>query len=163
MNKKLIIGCLFILILIIGALIFINETYKTDAEIPSINSHLQKGNENYNLAVKSLNNKSYNESIRYCNESYKEFILAKESANKALNKSIRYEYAVQKEYFENTVTEIDLKINSTIALFDGIKSVDSNPKLALSKFAESDKYMQNATKYSEQRIQIEKDNPEKFL
>ena len=163
MNKKLIISCLMIILFILLGLIYVNETYKADTEIQSINTHLQKGNDNYNKAVTSLNNRSYNDSITYCNESYKEYMLAKESANRALNKSIKINNPVQKEYFENTLLELDTKISSTVSMYEGISNANINPYLAASKFDESNKFMQNSTQYLQKRSQIENDYPDTFL
>lgn len=162
MNKKYILGCLIIILLLLSGLIVYNYISKPDTEVPFINSHLHNGNNEYNLAVESLNNRNYNDSLRHCNESYKEYKLARESAERALNKSIRNQNTLLGDYFTYTTYEIDLKMDSAVQLYNGLQLVKSNPNMAYMDFTRSNQLMSNATFYSQKRSQLEEQNPDTF-
>ena len=163
MNKKLIIGIILISLLIIGGFVFIDRLNKADSDVPNINSHIQNGNNEYNQAVAYLNSKNYNETIKHINESYKEYMLAKESTQEALNKSIRNNQSLQVEYFNYTLNELDCKINATVEMYNGLSYVQNNPSSALSSFSTSNKLMNNATEYSNKRSLLEQQYPDNFI
>ena len=163
MNKKLIIGIILLLLLIIAGYVIINENNKANGEIPNINSHMQNANKEYNQAVEYLNSKNYSMTVQHINESYKEYMLARESTESARNKSIRNNQSLQVEYFNYTLNEIDCKINATVEIYNGLDYVKSNPSKALSLFRNSEKNMANAKEYSDKRSLLEQQNPDKFL
>lgn len=163
MNKKLIIGIIIVLLMIIIAFVTVNEINKADTEVPSINSHIQKANDEYNQAVVYLNSKNYTLTIQHINESYKEYMLAKESTEKALSKSIKNNQSLQVQYFNYTINELDYKINATVEMYNGLNYVKSNPSKALSLFRNSEKNMENAKEYSDKRSLLEEQYPDKFL
>lgn len=163
MNKKLTIGIIFLLLLIIGGFVYINEINKADTDIPYINSHMQKANNEYNQAVKYLNSKNYSTTVEHVNKSYTEYMLAHESTQDALNKARKNEQNIQIEYFTNTLTELDYKINASVEMYNGLNYVNSNPSLALLYFSRSNQLMNNASQYSDKRTQLEQQYPDKFI
>lgn len=163
MNKKLIIGIIIILLIMILGIAYLNENNKANSEIPNINSHIQNGNNNYNQAVTYLNSKNYSQTIEKINESYKEYLLANNSNNVALSKAMANNQSIQVEYFNLTKNEIENKINASINMFNGLNYVNTNPSKALSLFENSDEYMDNAKEYSDKRKQLEEQYPDKFI
>jgi len=163
MNKKLIISILLLLLLIIIGFVYINEVNKADTEVPLINSHLQKGNDEYNEAVAYLNSKNYSSTIQHVNESYKEYLLAKENTEKALDKATKNNQSIQAEYFMLTLNELDYKINASVEMYSGLNYVKTNPSKALSIFKTSNEYMEKAKEYSYKRDQLEQQYPNNFL
>lgn len=163
MNKKLIIGIIAIILVIIAGYFYISEINKADAEIPNINSHLQKGNTEYNQAVTYLNSKNYTMTTQHINESYKEYMLAKEGTEDAMKKAHNNNQSLQVEYLNYTLSELDFKINSTVEMFNGLNYVESNPSLALQCFDNSNKLMDNATNSSNKRSLLEQQYPDKFI
>ncbi len=163
MNKKLIIGIISLLLILIIAFVCVNEINKADSEIPAINSHIQKANDEYNQAVVFLNSKNYTLTVQHINESYKEYIFAKENTEKAMQKSIKNNQPLQTEYFNYTINELDNKINATVEIYNGLNYVKNNPSKALSLFKNSKKYMENAKEYSNKRNLLEEQYPDKFI
>ena len=163
MNKKLIIGTILLLLVIIAGYVYITEMNKADTEIPNINSHLQNGNREYNQAVTYLNSKNYSLTTQHINESYKEYMLSKESTEDAIKKARNNNESIQVEYLNYTLSELDTKINATVEMFNGLNYVNSNPSLALSYFARSNKLMDNATQYSDKRRLLEEQYPDNFI
>ncbi|MBE6485714.1 MAG: hypothetical protein E7Z85_02590 [Methanosphaera stadtmanae] len=163
MNKKLIIGIIIILLIIIIGYVTINEFNKADTKVPYINSHIQKANDEYNQAVDFLNKKNYTNTIQHINESYKEYMLAKENTEEAMAKSIKTNQSLQVQYFNYTITELDYKINATVEMYNGLDYVKSNPSKALSLFRNSEKNMENAKEYSDKRSLLEEQYPDNFL
>lgn len=163
MNKKLIIGTISLLLIIIMAYVYVSEINKADSEIPYINSHIQKANDEYNQAVGYLNSKNYTLTIQHINESYKEYIFAKENTEHALNKSIKNNQPLQVQYFNYTIMELDYKINATVNIYNGLNYVKNNPSKALSLFRNSEKDMENAKEYSDKRSLLEEQYPDKFI
>lgn len=163
MNKKLIIGTITLLLIIIIAFVCVSEINKANIEVQSINSHLQKANDEYNQSVAFLNSKNYTLTTQHINESYKQYVLAKENTEEALQKSIRNNQPLQTEYFNYTIMELEYKINATIDLYNGLDYVKSNPSKALSLFRNSESNMENAREYSDKRILLEQQYPDKFI
>lgn len=163
MNKKLIIGILLFLILLIIGSVVLTDLNKADTEVPSINSHLQKANNEYNTAVEYLNVKNYTQATEHINLSYSEYMQAQSSSQKALNKATNNNKTVQIEYFKYTLTEIDYKINATVEMYNGLLTVNNSPSKALQYFENSNKYMRNATEYSDKRSLLEEQYPDIFI
>ncbi|RAP47496.1 MAG: hypothetical protein BZ135_02105 [Methanosphaera sp. rholeuAM6] len=163
MNKKLIIGSILVLLVIIAGYVYISEINKADTEIPYINSHMQNGNNEYNQAVTYLNSKNYTLTTQHINESYKEYMLANESTTDAINKARNNNQSLQVKYLNYTLSELDCKINATVEMFNGLNYVNSNPSLALQYFANSNKLMINATNCSDERKLLEEQYPDKFI
>ncbi len=163
MNKKLIIGTITLLLIIIIAFVCVSEINKANIEVQSINSHLQKANDEYNQSVAFLNSKNYTLTTQHINESYKEYMLAKESTEQALQKSVNNNQSLQIQYFNYTLMELEYKINATVEMYNGLDYVKSNPSKALSLFRNSEKNMENAKEYSDKRISLEKQYPDKFI
>lgn len=163
MNKKLIIGTITLLLIVIIAFVCVNEINKANIEVQSINSHMQKANDEYNQSVAYLNSKNYTLTTQHINESYKEYIMAKQSTEEALRKSINNNQSLQVQYFNYTLMELEYKINATVDMYNGLDNVKNNPSKALSLFRNSEKNMENAKVYSDKRIELEQEYPDKFI
>lgn len=163
MNKKLIIGILIILIVLIIGFVVLADLNKADAEVPTINSHIQNANNEYNTAVNYLNTKNYTNSVEHINTSFTEYMQAQESAQRALKKAKENNKSIQVEYFNYTITELDLKINATVELYDGLMTMNNSQSKALQFFSNSHKYMVNATEYSDKRKLLEEQYPDNFI
>lgn len=163
MNKKLIIGTITLLLIVIIAFVCVNEINKANIEVQSINSHMQKANDEYNQSVAYLNSKNYTLTTQHINESYKEYIMAKQSTEEALRKSINNNQSLQVQYFNYTLMELEYKINATVDMYNGLDNVKNNPSKALSLFRNSEKNMENAKEYSDKRIELEQQYPDKFI
>ncbi|MBR0471404.1 MAG: hypothetical protein IJI98_01735 [Methanosphaera sp.] len=162
MNKKLIIGILIFLILLIIGFVIIVDMNKADAEVPSINTHLQTANTEYNNAVTYLNSKNYSQATEHINTSYTEYVQAQTRAQNALKKATRNNQSIQIQYFNLTLTEIEYKINATLDLYNGLTTVNNSPSQATQYFTNSHKNMVNATEYSDKRKLLEEQYPDKF-
>ena len=163
MNKKLIIGILILILIIIVGLIYYNDINNADTEVPYINNHLQKANNEYNIAVDYLNTKNFSQSSYHCNESYVEYVKTKTHTQTALNKAIKNNQSLQIDYFTYTIDELELKINATVELYNGLTCVNSNPRTALSYFDRSNQLMKEAKDYTDKRSLLEQQYPDKFI
>ena len=128
MNKKLIIGILILILIIIVGLIYYNDINNADTEVPYINNHLQKANNEYNIAVDYLNTKNFSQSSYHCNESYVEYVKTKTHTQTALNKAIKNNQSLQIDYFTYTIDELELKINATVLSFISYSFIKNPPK-----------------------------------
>lgn len=163
MNKKLIVGILVFSIILIVGFIVISDLNKADTEVPNINSHLQKANTEYNNAVSYLNVKNYSEATTHINSSYAEYVQAKTSTENALSKAEKNNKSIQAEYFRHTLSEIDLKINATVEMYNGLVTVNNSPSIASKYFDSSNSFMRNATEYLNKRSLLEEQYPDSFI
>ena len=163
MNKKAVIVLIILLLFVIAGLIYINNVYKIDSEIPYINSNLNKGNEQYNQAVLSLNNRQYLDAQKKFNESLTYYSNAREKTETALQIAENKEDTILVEYLNATLTEIDLKINATNENNEGINLRDNSTSSAYMHYTNSNNILQNISQYSDKRSQLEQQYPEKFL
>ncbi|RAP51881.1 MAG: hypothetical protein BZ133_02175 [Methanosphaera sp. SHI613] len=163
MNKKAAIMLIILLLLVIAGLIYITNVYKIDSEIPTINSNLNKGNEQYNQAVLSLNNRQYLDAQKKFNESLKYYSIAGDKTATALQIAENKEDEVLVEYLNATLTEINIKINAVNEINEGINVRDNSSSSAYTHYTNSNKLLQNITQYSDKRSQLEQQHPEKFI
>jgi hypothetical protein len=163
MNKKVIISCIIILLLIILGLFYIAGIEKADADIPSINSNLAKANSNYDEIISSLNNENYHDASKIINETLDYYNSAKYSSQRAMNKTIKENDTVQTQYLNYTICEIDLKIEAIGEIQKGIDIINPDDlSLSMNYFDKSNQLMQNSTRYTEERNNLEKQYPDKF-
>ncbi len=163
MNKKAIISCIIIILLIILGLFYIANIEKADADIPSINSNLEKANNNYNEIITNLNNEKYQDASKIINETLNYYNNAKYNSQKAMNKTIKENDAVQTQYLNYTIDEIDLKIEAIGEIQKGIDIINPDDlSLSMNYFDKSNQLMQNSTRYTEERNNLEKQYPDKF-
>jgi signal recognition particle GTPase len=163
MNKKAAIMLIILLLLVIAGLIYITNVYKIDSEIPTINSNLNKGNEQYNQAVLSLNNRQYLDAQKKFNESLKYYSIAGDKTATALQIAENKEDEILVEYLNATLTEINIKINAVNEINEGINVRDYSSSSAYTHYTNSNKLLQNITQYSDKRSQLEQQHPEKFI
>lgn len=163
MNKKAAIMLIILLLLVIAGLIYITNVYKIDSEIPTINSNLNKGNEQYNQAVLSLNNRQYLDAQKKFNESLKYYSIAGDKTATALQIAENKEDEVLVEYLNATLTEINIKINAVNEINEGINVRYNSSSSAYTHYTNSNKLLQNITQYSDKRSQLEQQHPEKFI
>lgn len=163
MNKKVVITLIILLLLVIAGLIYITNVYKIDSEIPYINSNLNKGNDEYNSAVLSLNNRQYLDAQKKFNESLNHYSNAREKTETALQIAENKEDAILVEYLNATLTELDLKITAINENNEGINIRDNSSSTAYMHYTNANKILQNITQYSDKRSQLEQQHPEKFL
>lgn len=163
MNRKAVIALIILLILVILGLIYLNNVYKIDSEIPYINSNLNQANDEYNSAVLNLNNRQYIDAQKKFNHSLELYHNARDKTETALQIAENKNDTVLVEYLNATLTEIDYKISAVNEINEGINIRDSNYSGALMHFTNSNNIMQNMTQYSDKRIQIEQQHPDKFL
>ncbi len=163
MNKKAVIICILLFFIVISGIIYLSGFNKVDSNVPSINSNLKSGDNSYNNAIDEINNNSYSSAQQKCTDALNFFNKSKESTIDALNIAKEQNDTIFQQYLSYTLSEINTKIDATTELKNGINSIESgNVNQALSYFENSTKLMQNAKQYSNQRSQIEQQNPSKF-
>jgi hypothetical protein len=129
----------------------------------SINASLKKGDGFYNGAVSDLNKYSLVNASSDANSALSEFNSAKNSAQQALNFAQSSKDGVFIEYMQNTVGEIDSRVNATLELqqaisyFDQKDSENGNSHVLL-----ANQYMDKAMEYKTKKENIVKQNPSKF-
>lgn len=163
MNKKIVLVLIILLLFVIAGLIYITTVYKIDSEIPYINSNINKGNEEYNKAVLSLNNRQYLDAQTKFNDSLSYYSNAREKTETALQIAANKEDVILVEYLNATLTELDIKINAVNENIEGINIKDNSSSSAYMHYTNANKILQNITQYSDKRIQLEQQHPEKFL
>jgi uncharacterized protein YxeA len=163
MNKKAVIVLIILLLLVIAGLLYITNIYKIDSEIPYINSNLNKGNEEYNKAVLSLNNRQYLDAQKKFNDSLSYYSNAREKTDTALQIADNKEDTVLVEYLNATLMELDLKISAVNENLEGINVKDNSSSTAYTHYTNANKNLQNITQYSDKRSQLEQQHPDKFI
>jgi hypothetical protein len=129
----------------------------------TITNHLKKGDDFYNTAVLDLNKYSLDDASSNANSALSEFNSAKSSAQQALSAAQSSKDGVFIEYMQNTVGEIDSRINATTELQQAIsyfKQKDSES--GNSHVALANQYMDKSTQYKTDNDNLVKQNPSKF-
>ena len=163
MNKKAIICCLIALCILIVGIFYIDNIYKPQSQLPSINSNLESGNTKYNEAVGYINNENYEKATQSIDESLTNYNKAKNDTQIALNKSINRNDTVLTQYFNYTLDELDMKINAANEMKNGLALINPNDySLSKEHFNKSNEIMQNTTQYNDRREELENQNPDKF-
>lgn len=164
MNKKTMIICIILIIMISAGIIYYNNTYKIDSEIPSINNNIRTGNSEYNQAVLALNNKNYSQAEQRSMNALKNYGNVSEKLNTTIQLAQDQNETILLEYLMLTQTEIDQKINATQEILVGIELINNNNYYSsIEHFRKSNAIMSNTTQYSDKRNQIESNYPEKFI
>lgn len=129
----------------------------------SINTSLKKGDGYYNDAVSDLNKYALVNATSNANSALSEFNSAKNSAQQALTYAQNSKDSIFIEYVQNTVGEIDARVNATLELqqaisyFDQKDSENGNSHVLL-----ANQYMDKAMEYKTKKDNIVKQNPSKF-
>jgi hypothetical protein len=129
----------------------------------SINADLKKGDDFYNKAVLDSNKYSLDNASSNSNSALSAFNSAKNSAQQASNYAQSSNDSVLIEYMQNTVGEIDSRINATLELqqaisyFEQKDSENGNSHVLL-----ANQYMDEAIQYKAKNDNIVEQNPSKF-
>ena len=130
---------------------------------PTINDHLKKGDNFYNNAVLDSNKYSLDDASSNAGSALSEFNSAKSSAQQALSDAQSSKDSVFVEYMQNTIGEIDSRVNATLELQQAIsyfKQKDS--ETGNSHVALANQFMDKSTQYKTANDNIVKRNPSKF-
>lgn len=129
----------------------------------TINNHLKTGDGYYNSAVLASNKYSLDNASSNADSALSEFNSAKNSAQQALNSAQNSKDSVLIEYVQNTVGEIDARINATLELQQAISyfkqkdSSNGNSHVTL-----ANQLMDKAMNYKAANDKIVDQNPSKF-
>ncbi len=129
----------------------------------TINDHLKKGDDFYNKAVYDTNSFDLSNATFNANSALSEFNSAKTSAQQALTSAQNSKDSVLIEYMQNTMGEIDSRVNATLELQQAINyfqqkdSVTGNNHVSL-----ANRYMDRSTDYKSKNDKIVEQNPSKF-
>ena len=130
---------------------------------PTINDHLKKGDDYYNQASLNVNNYLLDNASSDCDNAISEFNAAKSSAEQALTYAQDSNNSVFINYMQDTVGEIDSKLNATLELQQAIPyfqqkdSLDGNSHVVL-----ANQFMDQAIEYKAKKDSLVKQNPSKF-
>ena len=164
MNKKAVIICIILILMISAGLIYYNNTSKIDSEIPTINTNIRRGNTEYNQAVTALNSKNYSQAEKYSIDALEKYGNASYELDRTIELANKQNDTILLEYLTLTKTEIDEKINATNEILLGINLINNNSYYSsIEHFRNSNKIMSNTTQYSDKRNQIEQNYPDKFI
>jgi len=156
------------LIMIILSIVSISGCIQSDAGninglSPTINDSLKKGDSFYNKAVLETNKHSLDNASSDADSALSEFNAAKNSAQQALNYAQSSNDSVIINYMQNTVGEIDSRVNATLELQQAIQyfkqkdSVNGNSHVLL-----ANQYMDQSLQFKAKNDNIVKQNPSKF-
>ena len=129
----------------------------------TISNHLKNGDNYYNVAVQDSNKYSLDDASSNADSALSEFNSAKSSAQQALSDAKNSKDSVLIAYMQNTVGEIDSRVNATLELQKAISyfqqkdSVNGNSHVAL-----ANQFMDQSTQYKLNNDNIVKQNPSKF-
>ena len=160
---KLIIFIL-ILAIILAAIIFIDSsTDNMNKLMPKISDGVVNGDKDYNEAVGLVNNKSYDKSMNKA-------VSAGNNYNDSLNKLhiLQNNFSsdvnqVHKNYVNNAILELELKIKAVDKLKDAIDCFKVNYNSTGSAYAvEANDFMNESMKYKDIRDSLVSDNPKLF-
>lgn len=129
----------------------------------SINSHLKKGDEYYNLSATNTNRMSLNQALTQCQNANDEYSSAQTSAQTALNSAKNSNDGVYIDYMQNVLLEIQAKLNATSELKTSILLLqDNQTSSANSHLGNANDYMAKALQYKKNKDNIVNQNPTKF-
>lgn len=160
---KLIIFIL-ILLFISAALVFIDSSIDNMNKLmPEISDGIVNGDKDYNDAVNLVNDKSYEESRNKAisagnnyNESLSKLNTLKDNFTSDVN-------SVHKEYINNTISELELKLLAVDKLKEAIDCFESNYNYTGSNYGfEANDYMDQAVQYRDIRDELVNNNSNLF-
>ena len=129
----------------------------------TINDTLEKGDTSYNKAVLETNKYLLDNASSDSNNALSEFETAKSSAQQALNYAQSSNDSVLITYMQNTVGEIDSRINATLQLQQAITSFEQKDSVGgNSHVLLANQFMDQSTQYKSKNDIIVKQNPSKF-
>lgn len=157
---------IFILVLLIvsAAIVFIDSSIDNMNKLmPEISDGIVKGDNDYNDAVKLLNDKSYNKSMNKAvsagnnyNESLSKLHILKSNFTSDVN-------SVHKEYVDDAISELELKLLAVDNLKESINYLKAQYNYTGSNYGfKANDYMDQAVKYRDARDLLVKKNPNLF-
>lgn len=156
------------LVMLVLSIVAISGCTQSDASninglSSTINDHLKKGDDYYNKAVSDSNRYDLNNASLNVNSALTEFNSAKSSAQQALSSAQNSKDNVFIEYMQNSVGEIDARVNATLQLqqainyFEQKDSVTGNNHVLL-----ANQYMDRSLQYKTKNDKLVQQNPSKF-
>ena len=157
---------IFILILAIisAAILFIDSsTDNMNKLMPEISEGIVKGDKDYNDAVELVNNKNYKESMNKAVSAGKNYNTSLNKLHILQNNFSSDVNQVHKNYINNVILEIELKIKAVDKLKDAIGSFEVNYNSTGSGYAvEANDFMNESMKYKNVRDSLVSDTPKLF-
>jgi len=163
MNKKIIIALSIIAIVVIIGLLYLNAENKMDSDMPYINSNINSANSQYNQAVTSINNYNVTSAQNNCSAAFNSYNTSHKYAEDAYHIAHNRNDSILEEYMTLTIAEIEIKMNATRQLDEGIKIFNTSRTEAVKHFTNANNIMRDAKIYSDKRKEIELQHPEKFI
>ena len=157
-----------ILVISMMAVVAVSGCIQSDASSinglsSTITNHLKNGDNYFNTAVINTNKYSLDDASSNANSALSEFNSAKSSAQQALSYAQSSKDSVFIEYMQNTVGEIDSRVNATselqqaITYFKQKDSVNGNNHVIL-----ANSYMDRSNQYKASNNDLVNENPSKF-
>jgi hypothetical protein len=129
----------------------------------SINNHLKRGDNYYNLSASDTNKELYSQALSECNNASYEYGLAQNTAKEAYNSAKNSQDPTYIDYMQNVLFELEAKLNATSELKNSIELLQKNQtSQANNRMAQANSYMEKALEYQKNREQIVDQNPSKF-
>ncbi len=129
----------------------------------TINDHLKKGDNYYNKAALDSNSYDLDNASLNVNNALTEFNSAKSSAQQALNYAQNSKDSVYIEYMQNTVVEIDARVNATLELQQAINYFQQkNSTMGNNHVSLANQYMDRSIQYKTKNDDLIQQNPSKF-
>jgi len=161
-NKYLILTLILIILPISGCIQ--SDTNKINELAPTINNHIKQGDKSFNDAAWNANNFNFDKALQNCENATGEFNLAKSAAQDANDFAKDTEDNVYIEYFGLVINEIDAKLSATSELNMAIQFfATGDNETANTHVSSANQFMERAVEYMNQKEEIVKQNPSKFV
>ena len=153
-----------VLLSISAAIIFIDSSVTNiNRSMPEISDAIVQGDEDYNLSVELVNNKSYDESMLKANSAEDNYKSALDKLMSIKNNFYSDLNSVHKEYIDITIEELESKINAVDELKQSIDYFQRYYNYTGTTHAsKANDIIYDALNYQNQRNEIVNDNPELF-
>lgn len=162
MEKKLFIMVLVTLTIFLSGCITSDVSKMNDMAI-SINNHLKRGDNYYNLSAANTNKQQYSQALSECNNASYEYGLAQDTAKVAYNISKNTQDPTYIDYMQNVIFELEAKLNATSELKKTIIFLQNNQTSQANNSMDlANSYMEKALEYQKNREEIVSQNPSKF-
>lgn len=162
MQSKMLILTLITLTVFLGGCLQSDVGRMNDMAI-SINNHLIRGDEYYNLSASHTNQELYSQALAESNNASYEYGLAQSTANEAYNSAKNTQDPIYIDYMQNVLLELEAKLNATTELKNTINFLQNNQTSEANKSMNlANNYMDKALEYQKNRKEIVKQNPSKF-
>lgn len=162
MEKKSFILVVIILTIFLSGCITSDVGKMNDMAI-SINNHLKKGDNYYNLSATNTNKQQYSQALSECNNASYEYGLAQTTAKEAYNIAKNSQIPTYIDYMQNVIFELEAKLNATAELKNTINFLQNNQTSQANNSMDlANSFMEKAMEYQKNREEIVNQNPSKF-